>query len=234
VIYAYAVVRAGCAPEPTAGIDGAPVELLSAGTLAAVCSSHPTAGMEPDPNHLAAHNRVTTAMLATGAVVPLRFGTTFPDDGAVREALVARARRLEALLRQLEGKVEFGLRACCDEPPAAAEPAPPAAVTSGTETSPAAGTPGRSYLESLRRSRRDPAGGLAAPLRDLHHTLSGRVAAAVLLPAEEGLVAAYLVGAAESSAFRAAVGAAADEDLHAELSGPWAPYTFVTAEASGA
>lgn len=124
LVYLYGVV----APEGAAsivgaglqGIGGGPLRAVAGPGVAGVVSDVPAAefGQEAlDRNvadtewlapHAAAHQDVNAALLdATGAVLPLAFGTIFHSDDRVREVLGARSAELVAGLAAVAGRVEW-------------------------------------------------------------------------------------------------------------------------------
>ncbi|MEU0430072.1 GvpL/GvpF family gas vesicle protein [Streptomyces sp. NPDC006290] len=101
------------------GLDGvgpspARLRTVSAGPLRAVVSDVPE---EPplEQRDIGAHQEVQKRLMTDGTVLPLKFGYTTPDDEAVRLALEARADEFADRLGQLEGCVEYNLKASQDE-----------------------------------------------------------------------------------------------------------------------
>jgi hypothetical protein len=200
------------------GLAQAPLEGVShAGVLAAV-TRHEHAPREPAPDALWTHERVVERLMAERAVLPMRFGSTFPDDAALRTALSGRLDRLVAALDRVRGRVELGVRVIATGDGDVTAPDPPPAS-------------GRDYvLAKLARGRR------SARLADtVHKPLAAlAVAARRQRTREPGEVlrAAYLVDNRELGAFRAAVDRLARErpDLALLCTGPWPPYAFVEVE----
>lgn len=112
-LFAYGVVAADSAvatrPQtlPT-GVSGASVRPFGAGSVAVLASpvDVPDDGIRPARRHVLAHMGVLDAALAATAVLPFRFGTVFPDEGALRGHLAGEAdsyaRRLEELSEQVQ------------------------------------------------------------------------------------------------------------------------------------
>jgi hypothetical protein len=84
--------------------------------LGALTSEVPDGELEAGRDELLTHARVLESALEQGAVLPMRFGVVMPDDETVRtELLEANRPQLEAQLEEMDGKVEFGLKALYDE-----------------------------------------------------------------------------------------------------------------------
>ncbi|ATW51306.1 GvpL/GvpF family gas vesicle protein [Streptomyces peucetius] len=101
------------------GLDGvgepaAPLRKVVAGPLCAVVSDAPE-GLRPKRRDVAAHQAVQERLMADGTVLPLRFGLTAPDDGAVQEALEKRAAEYTERLDALRDCVEYNLKALQQE-----------------------------------------------------------------------------------------------------------------------
>ena len=224
-----------------AGVDDAPVEVVAAGSLAAVVSPVSSESQwgasgagEIDLDQLAPrarkHEWVLEEMLERGAVVPLRFGVLYPDLNQLEETLIERAPDLADLLRRLDGQREWGLTVTADDGVCG--------QAAALDVAPA----GREYLSRRREERlaaERQAEEKARAAEALHHALSGVATDAVIHRAtgrqgrQPGVVlrASYLVPLRSEDAFRAA----AETELSAkgsvlqlagELTGPWPPYNF--------
>jgi len=214
------------------GLDAAPlaaaVEGLAVGRLQAVVS--PVAAAEfggtgpSDPAWLlprvVAHDRVLTAVAATGPVVPFRFGVVHRSRAATVRALRAASDVLGAALAGVAAGAEWTVAIS----PA---PDPPAAVP------PPGGGRGRAYLVARgavlaqrERSeevaagvrRRCAARGIPAVALPPRHDGARRVACLIPRTAERAVVAELERLAAEDSGVRVAV------------TGPLPPYHFVAPE----
>lgn len=82
--------------------------------LAAVVSDAPE-GLRPKRRDLVAHETVLETLTAAGPVVPLRFGTVAPDDGAVTAELDRGASRYTDLLTRLAGHAERNVKGTHEE-----------------------------------------------------------------------------------------------------------------------
>ncbi|MFE5405688.1 GvpL/GvpF family gas vesicle protein [Streptomyces sp. NPDC004596] len=99
-------------PEGMTGVGEPPlpVRVLTAGELAAVVSDAPE-GLRPKRRDLLAHQNVLAEAGAGGCVLPMRFGSVAPDDDSVTQVLGERAQHYEERLRELDGKVEYNVKA---------------------------------------------------------------------------------------------------------------------------
>lgn len=92
------------------GAPPGPLRTVPAGPLYAVVSD---VSEEPHPTEqvIGAHHAVQQRLMEGGIVLPLRFGATALDDDAVRSALEEHADDYAERLRQLDGCVEYSLKA---------------------------------------------------------------------------------------------------------------------------
>jgi hypothetical protein len=118
--YLYGIAR-GLRPGPPAlpavGEAGAEIRSIESAGCVAVVSDIAAEFVEATAEDLQRHSDVLQKLLSsTDALVPLRFGTVYPDDEAVvRDLLEARDDELEALLQRVERRVEARLKAFYDE-----------------------------------------------------------------------------------------------------------------------
>jgi len=234
ILHAYCIHAQGEAPgAEVRGIAGTEVRGVEAAGLCAWVSGL-DAPAAPDVDRVREHDRVVRAALATATPLPLRFGTVFDGEAALRAVLEARAPELRASLERVRGRVEVGVAVGWD-----ADAARERVLAGRPDLRPAEGRPasGTAYLEARRREH-----ALEAALCEAADSLLSRVSVAVLgaLPdAEEaratlprpGLAGtlAHLVQRADLTRYRQIVQGAAEGAPEAELrlSGPWAPYSFV-------
>src|SRR5215212_10515553 len=89
-VYAYGVVPAdgSSLPGDIRGMDGHAVELVTDGRLGAVVTSIALPRPPGRRRDLLSHNQVLTTLASDLDVVPLRFGTVFPDGDAVAQDLL--------------------------------------------------------------------------------------------------------------------------------------------------
>ncbi|MGJ5752179.1 gas vesicle protein GvpL/GvpF [Streptomyces puniciscabiei] len=99
-------------PEGMTGVGEPPrpVRVLTAGELAAVVSDAPE-DLRPKRRDLLAHQNVLAESGAAGCILPMRFGSVAADDDAVTQVLGERADHYLERLRELDGKVEYNVKA---------------------------------------------------------------------------------------------------------------------------
>jgi hypothetical protein len=217
VLYVYALVDAdGRPPRPTeAGHGGAALCVVARGGVAAICSRHEHIELPVDAEHLWRHERVAEALMDDHAVLPVRFGTTVADEGALAAMLDERQDEFRAALERVRGRVEISVKAVWTPP----EPSP--------EGPDAGSAPGRTYLLGRLETRK-----AAAALADaIHARLAAHAVDArrqVLVTPRLLLSGAYLIDRAAVDAFLAASDEAARSHAEVELVcvGPWPPHTF--------
>jgi Gas vesicle synthesis protein GvpL/GvpF len=93
------------------GLGGAPVEGIAAGPLVAVATRHEQPPDTGSPSALWTYERVVEAVHAQRPALPMRFGTSLPDEESVRAALSARRGLLLAGLERVRDRVELAVRA---------------------------------------------------------------------------------------------------------------------------
>jgi hypothetical protein len=113
--YLYCIIRC---PEPrqftTRGIGerGDPVHTVHFMDLAAVVSDSPITEYEPSRRNMMAHTVVLEEVMQTFTLLPVRFGTVAPSAEAIQERVLKRRfGEFHGLLKELEGRVELGLKA---------------------------------------------------------------------------------------------------------------------------
>ncbi|HLL48148.1 MAG TPA: GvpL/GvpF family gas vesicle protein, partial [Longimicrobiaceae bacterium] len=149
ILHAYCIRAAGEPPPgpEVRGIGGAEVLAVDAGGVSA-WMSRLDASPAPEPDRLREHDGVVRAALRTATPLPLRFGTAFADEGALRAVLAERAAELLASLERVRGRVEMGATLGWD-----AAAARERVLAQRPDLRPAAEKPatGRAYLEARRR-----------------------------------------------------------------------------------
>ena len=110
--YAYGVVVSKAAPTvAAAGIGGTDVQVLPFRDVAALVSVVPVP-IRAKRRELMSHSEVINEAATVCTVLPLRFGTTFPDsDSVVSDFLEPRHGELSSLLEQFENRVELMVKA---------------------------------------------------------------------------------------------------------------------------
>lgn len=235
-LYLYAVTD-GDHPLPVDGATGigaspAPLRALRAARVAAVVSEAP-AQLRAKRRDLMAHQNVLLMLGAAGAVLPLRFGTLAPDDGAVRRALVDQESLFTDRLREVEDRVEFNVKALQDEDTAlrdvlrdSAEARRLSARTrdgaGSHDEQVALGTVVAAGVEALQAQHAQDIARRLEPLA--HRTTTGDPTGEVFLNLS------LLIERGQADTFAASVGRVAENlghGLELRVTGPLPPYSFV-------
>ena len=95
---------------PLPGVAGRPVYQVADRRLRAAVSRINRADLTPDLPRVRAYERVVSSCHRRGTVVPMRYGCVVEQESQVIEMLSAQGSHYEALLQELEGCVEMGLR----------------------------------------------------------------------------------------------------------------------------
>jgi hypothetical protein len=217
---------------PLKGHDGASVFAVRCGECAAATSYLSRHTIAPRPRSVWLHERVLDALMRRHAVLPLRFATIVPDVDMLRNRLRPMYHALAGDLQRLRGKVEFALRITNihAEYPHTGD----AERKSGAAQ---ALTPGTRYLRSRaerwreRIASEDAAGRIERALRQHLDPVAENAVWGFATTRSATLIASYLVERNEVSAFVAAVADIRGRHpaLDVSCTGPWAPYSFVTA-----
>ena len=93
------------------GIGGQEVETIAYGDLSAVVSNAPMGKYVVSKENLLAHQRVLEQVMKEFTVLPVRFCTVAANAEEIRQLLERRYRELKNLLRDMDGKVELGVKA---------------------------------------------------------------------------------------------------------------------------
>ena len=231
--------------ETIGGAGEERVFLVSHRHLHAVLSRLGSERLGADVPRLMNYEKVIEACHRKYPTIPMRYGCLFHAVSQVRSLLEQRRRQYEALLEELEGCVEMGLRILLPEEVsdshAPAEPAGEARGASGANLPLAPGGSGHSYLAAQRRRylAQDEAArsrGLMAAricraftgLFSRHRQESRQLAGARLLSLY------FLVPRGKLEPFRQAFrGVSARVSGQFLLSGPWPPYNFVLPRSLG-
>ena len=241
VIYVYAVGR----DDPGGGLGGLqgvqarPVDVVEGAGLRALVSAVP--GDEFGSEHLEealqdltwlagtarAHHHVVDTVARDVVLAPLALATVFYDEARVRAVLEERRDEFTAILDDLDGRAEWGIKAYAPSTPPG-EPETTGA-TSGTDylrrRRAAIGAADRALDDAYARA--DTLHGVAseAAVRSHRH----RVHDSALTGRSEQMVlnGAYLVDRDRVLHWRALVEDSAPGELVVEVTGPWVPYSFV-------
>lgn len=115
-VYVYGVIDSSDSPSLSkTGVEDAKVRTVEHRGLAALVSPL-NGGPLTAAKEVRAHWRVLDEVCERATVLPVRFGTVMDGEDAVRDRLLEpSAERLEALLRELAGRIQLGVKADYDE-----------------------------------------------------------------------------------------------------------------------
>ncbi|HKU20298.1 MAG TPA: GvpL/GvpF family gas vesicle protein [Terriglobales bacterium] len=92
------------------GGTGEPVYTAHFQDIAAVVSKTAVYIFDPTRENALAHEHVIETVMKTHTIIPMSFGTVFRTDDDIREVLRSIYVSLKDVLKQMEGKLEFGLK----------------------------------------------------------------------------------------------------------------------------
>src|SRR5581483_10234617 len=183
------------------------------------------------------HEAVVEAFIGATAVLPMKLFTLFSSDARALEYVARERRRIDAVLKRVSHRVEWGARVVLDRGRGA-----PQAADTRKSAPPTRAAGGAAYL-AHKKAQRDATAVLAARAQRVVAGLYGRLSAradrarkrpASELPVQGGpllLDAAFLVPRTRASAFRAAAiresRALARDGYRMTVTGPWPPYSFI-------
>lgn len=215
MIYLYAITEPPVPAPRCAGLGDSEVLVAHASEVAGLYSKHDRLEVRPEPELLWRHEQVVETAMEAGPTLPVRFGTTFADEGALASSLDREGERLSRRLDRVRGCVELAVRVGPVESPPHEQPA----------------EDGRAYVRSkldrmhrqlaIVRDTLQPLGDLAVQAR---HADAG---------SENDVVcASYLVPSDQVTRFSECVTHLADRNPQLWLSctGPWPPYSFADPE----
>lgn len=212
-------------PRNLKGVKGGKVTFVAGHGLCAAVSEMSAEEGTPLVSDLLAYGKVVEEIHRIQAVVPMRYGCFLNGIPEIRRILGERKRQYLALLTELEGHVEMGIRLLLPEAEATPQPAAQPAN-------------GRNYL-SLRRihyqMREETSQGRQAlidryiqafsGLYTKHRTETDTKNGSVILSLY------FLTPGSAVNSFRETFGRVAEDgDAKAMLSGPWPPYNFVATD----
>ena len=90
------------------GGTGEQVYTVSHGDISAVVSRTPVFIFDPTRENALAHEHVIETVMKKHTIIPMSFGTVFRTDDDIREVLRWIYPSVKDVLKQMEGKVEFG------------------------------------------------------------------------------------------------------------------------------
>ncbi|MGL5114993.1 MAG: GvpL/GvpF family gas vesicle protein [Beijerinckiaceae bacterium] len=117
-LYVYAILRAGAsvpAAMPAVAAPGGSARLISFGPLSALVSSIEEPEIMTARRHMMAHTKMIEAAMAEQTLLPMRFGVIVDDEAAIARVLEPKQADLLAMLAELDGRIEAGVRASWNE-----------------------------------------------------------------------------------------------------------------------
>src|SRR3954462_6904440 len=84
------------------------------GDVAAVVSKTPVFIFDPTRENALAHEHVIETVMKSNTIIPMSFGTVFRTDDDIKEVLKSIYPSLKDVLKQMSGKLEFGLKVTWD------------------------------------------------------------------------------------------------------------------------
>jgi len=221
--------------RPSARPDQRRASGISETTDEALDGAAPTASGE----NLLRHEAIVEAICAGAAALPVRFGVILPDGAAVERALERQRDTLRADLLRIGDKVEMGVIALWN--PVATQEAEVSAEETSAADQRAEPRPGLAYLRA-RQAQYQRSATMRARAERLGDALDAELrprplqTQRALCPSPRlALRAVHLLERAQVGAFGEAFDAARRRhaaEARLLLSGPWPPYSFVTAQRS--
>jgi hypothetical protein len=96
------------------GGTGETVYTVTHGDISAVVSRTGVFIFDPTRENALAHEHVIETVMKTHTIIPMSFGTVFRTDDDIREVLRSIYPSVKDVLKQMSGKVEFGLKVTWD------------------------------------------------------------------------------------------------------------------------
>ena len=115
-----AAIRGRNYPGSLLGVGGRPVYQVAHRGLSVALSQIGPADLDPDIPRVRAYERVVLSYHRRGAVVPMRYGCVVEQESQAIQLLEEHGPHYEALLQELDGCVEMGLRVLLPSGPWAA------------------------------------------------------------------------------------------------------------------
>ncbi len=227
--YVYGIIDGGDIDgDVLRGHSGDDVAVFRLGELGFLVSDAAAASVEPSPENVWRHENILHALMARHAVLPARFGLICDRD-TLSSVLESNRHRIEEDMRRVAGRVEIAVRIGEKTPPRDMTPKPPAARS--VEAS------GKAYLLTRVAEHRRTLAVAAKTRPAVCHVrrqidrlaLETRWSDAVdawqpvkgsCLVERHG-VAQFVRAAEERASCR--------QDIVVTCTGPWAPYSFVSA-----
>lgn len=228
MIHVYAIIDRPTSRVPVvSGLDGAALDTLPYRDIGAVVSLSTMSKSPPIEANLWQHETVVEALMTDHSVLPVRFGTIFPDEAAMQAVLVTRYAEFTTGLEHVRGYVELGLRVLWDDD---------SALALTPDRQQPSHSSGRGYMlarleeECKLQVRREQANALAEDIHTPLARLAAETTRQTLMTPRLLLTAAYLVKREQVAAFRQEVEMlnSTYPEVRLLCTGPWPPFSFVT------
>lgn len=204
--------------------------------IAAVVSKTPVFIFDPTRENALAHEHVIEGVMKTATIIPMSFGTVFRTEEDIKEVLKSIYSSLKDVLKQMSGKLEFGLKVTWDRDRVIEE-----LKREDEEIHRFQQELTRKHLQSTYFARMQLGRMIDKALsersgqyvREIYDALQGVcVASRHNKPIGEKMImnAAFLIQREREAEFDAAVNQIAQkfgERLNFKYTGPWPPYNFV-------
>jgi hypothetical protein len=115
--YVYGIIQASQPKtfgKTAIGAAGESVYTVHHGDVAAVVSKTPVFIFDPTRENALAHEHVIETVMTTNTIIPMSFGTVFRTEEDIKEVLKSIYPSLKDVLKQMSGKLEFGLKVTWD------------------------------------------------------------------------------------------------------------------------
>lgn len=235
-LYLYAIIDQSDAPLPVhgPGVQGGGLYKLNCGRVAAVVSNV-RGEVEVSEAALWQHETIVERLMASHAVLPVRFKTVIPDADMLLNLLRNNQCRFASDLERVKGKVELAVRVLWHGDTAQGEADrddPPGYPYAGGQTG-----VGWAYMmtclqkEQHQRDARQKANELARNIHSALVPLAAQSNLTTLNTQTQLMAAAYLVKSDQVGPFadQVAVLGATHPELQFTCTGPWPAYSFVQA-----
>jgi hypothetical protein len=206
------------------GLEGKPVYGFPSGEFVVLVTAHEP-GTQLNQQSIVDHARVISDCFKLSTVLPLRFGTIFETDEAVRLAVRTNKRAFSEGLARLKGKAEMHLKLMVRDEAIAEAVLASASLPARV---------GGEYLSRLRaqatrdRERQSKARALTVQANRLFHPLQEEI---VCKKVGEGILIdiAHLIDAESIEKYQNRYSTAMRQfkDCQVSLTGPWPPYHFM-------
>jgi hypothetical protein len=236
MMYVYAIADRPEEPLPSLlGLHDEGLAKVIWQNLVAIVSTFNGTRLAKSPDELWRHEEVVESLMGDRAVLPARFGTLLPSRQDVGDVLCRAYRTLAADIERVRGQVEIGMRfLTAIDLDTVAGTAQKDDVESATKLGTGSGSAFLRAKLAKQQALRSRQRAKLSLVRQAYESLASHANASRLDEEPEdriGASAAFLLPRERLELFRDIVGHVAN--VHPELAllctGPWPPYSFVTA-----